>query len=273
MDRLLKQKHDALRDRLAEGGAAAIAYSGGADSALLLAVAADILGPSVLALRALTAAQPAGSGTDPRGFCRQRGIALEEFPLGECGIPGFLQNSPDRCYLCKRHLFEKAWGLARSRGFDRLCDGSNADDAHEDRPGSRALAELQVETPLADCGFAKADVRELSRALGLPTADQPSTPCLYTRFPIGQPLQPERLEAIAAAEGLLQQKGFDTVRVRAEGTGARIEVRADQVRRLMDEPLFSTLEAQLMELGFTAVTADPRGYRLGGAGHAAAQPQ
>ncbi len=273
MERLLKQKHDALRNRLSKGGGVAVAFSGGTDSALLLAVAADVRGGSALAVRALTPAQPAGPGADPREFCRQRGIALEEFPLEEQDIPGFLRNTPDRCYLCKRHLFERAWAIARSRGFGRLCDGSNADDAREDRPGNRAVAELKVETPLADCGFSKADVRELSRALGLPTAEQPSAPCLYTRFPTGQALQPERLGAIAAAEELLRQEGFDTVRVRAEGTGARIEVRADQVSRLMDGPLFGALEAQLLSLGFTAVAADPRGYRLGGAGQAPDQPQ
>lgn len=277
MDRSLQRKQGALEMRLEAAGPVAIAYSGGVDSTFLLSVAAEVLGDSVLALRALTPAQPDNPRADPREFCLQRDIALEEFPLGEEGIPGFMENPAERCYLCKRHLFEKAWGMARQRGLERLCDGSNADDCLEHRPGRRALEELQVATPLADCGLTKADVRELSRQRGLPTADQPAAACLYTRFPTGCPLQPERLEAIAAAEALLAQEGFADGRVRIEGSGARIEVRRDQVPRLASEEVSGPLREALQALGFTAVAIDPRGYRLGGAGSLAdpdeAQPQ
>lgn len=271
MNPLLQRKHDALAAWLEEARPLVIAYSGGVDSTFLLAMAAEVLGDSVVALRALTPAQPGSPQADPRDFCLRRGIALEEFSLNEEGIPGFMENPPDRCYLCKRQLFEKAWTLARQRGIERLCDGSNADDSREVRPGHQAVRELGVATPLADCGLTKKEIRELSRFMGLPTADQPAAACLYTRFPTGCPIQPDRLEAIAAAEELLAQGGFADGRVRIEGSGARIEVRRDQVPHLASDPASTALKAQLEALGFAKVTIDPRGYRLGGAGSLAVE--
>lgn len=264
MATLLTEKITALENWLRNAKRIALCYSGGVDSTLLLDVAFEILGGHVTALHALSPAQPATGNNNPVEFCRQRGIRLVEFPLGENGIPGFFDNPPERCYLCKRHLLEQAQALIPHPAGCVLCDGSIADDLQEDRPGRRAGEEWGVQSPLALCGFSKSDVRDFSRLRGLATWDAPSFTCLYTRFPFGTPLATEKLPVIEQAEQLLSQHGFSSVRVRAEGPAARIEVDPDQVARLRDWNLLPQLRA-ILEQGFKAAAIDGAGYQLGGA--------
>lgn len=261
----LDTKQRALEQRLKSLAPVAVAFSGGVDSTLLLAMAHQATNGRALAIAARTPAQPGGHGIDLKGFCAERGIPLIMFDLNEREIPGFMSNPAERCLLCKRSMMGRALEIARENGCRALCDGSNADDGQEDRPGKRALQELGIASPLAECGLTKQEVRALSRKLGLPTANLPSFTCLYTRFPTGRPLDPTLLGPLEQAERLLGNLGFQQVRARIEGPGLRLEVRPDQVARLQEVLREPGLPRQLRDLGFSSVRADPAGYRLGGA--------
>ena len=157
----------------------------------------------------------------------------------------------------------KLLDVARARGFVHICDGSNADDELDYRPGKRALAEFGILSPLADAGFGKDDVRALSRELGMAGWDRPASPCLASRIPYGSPITHEKLRVIAEAEDFLRTLGFGMVRVRHHGNLARIEVPKDDIARLMDEAKAGAIARHLKGLGFTWVCADLEGYRTG----------
>jgi len=259
----LDAKRDRLRDILAEIGSAAVAFSGGADSTCLLAEARDVLGRENVLAVTLT-----GSLFPPEDLHGANALAerldvehavLEQHPLE---VPGLADNPPDRCYLCKRALLRSVIDLAGTRGLAAVLDGSNADDARAHRPGTRALEELGVRSPLREAGLGKADVRALSRRLDLSTADRPPAPCLATRFPYGQPITEAALQRVAAAERRLHPLGYAVCRVRDHGEVARIEVPAEQVGRLVGRH-HARIVADLKALGYAYVTVDLEGYRSG----------
>lgn len=252
-----------LRRRIAQAGNLAVAFSGGVDSTLLLFVAHDVLGSHAVAFSAVSAAFPAREQAEARAFCAERGIEQVVVATHETEAPGYRANPPDRCYLCKRALFAALRAAARTRGFEVLADGTNLDDADDWRPGIRALGELDVTSPLRDAGLTKAEIRELSRELGLPTWDKPSCACLASRFPYGEPITDEGLARVDAAENWLADKGFEQVRVRVHGRVARIEVAEDAVAALACGPLRREADQALRELGFAYVALDLRGYRSG----------
>jgi uncharacterized protein len=261
---------DAAEERLArlQGGLrslgkAAVAFSGGVDSTLLLAVAHDVLGDGVVALTATPAWVSRQEAEEARAFCSARGIAQVELSVGIADVPGFVDNPPERCYLCKRTLFSAFLAAAHDRGIDTVADGSNVDDLGDFRPGLKALEELGIASPLRAAGLTKADVRELSRELGLPTADKPSAACLASRIPYGQAIDASTLARVDAAEGLLRRLGFAQVRVRAHGKVARIEVEPARIGRLMEPEVRRRVSRDLRELGFSYVTADLEGFRSG----------
>jgi uncharacterized protein len=191
------------------------------------------------------------------------GVRHIVFETSELGLPGFTGNPADRCYYCKRELFTRLREIAAQEGIAWVAHAAQADDLGDLRPGHRAAEELGVRAPLLEAGLTKDEIRELSRARGLATWDMPSMACLASRIPYGQTISVEKLRQVAEAERALREWGFKQVRVRHHGDTARIEVEADDVSRLGEEPLRGSVVEMLKALGFTYVTVDLEGYRTG----------
>ncbi len=244
-------------------GGAVVAFSGGADSALLAVEAGQILGPRALAVTADSPTLPRTELDHAKAFALKHGIRHESLQTREMESSSFVANDAYRCYHCKSELFQRMKGLALERGFAHLLFGAIGDDQGDWRPGMDAARELGVLAPLMQCGFTKADVRERSRQLGLETWDKPSSACLSSRFPTGRPISLQDLARVEKAENLLKSKGFKQCRVRLMDEAARIEVDLADLPRLMDEEIRGELLAGIKELGFRFVTADLEGFRSG----------
>mgnify|MGYP001502945328 CR=1 FL=1 len=248
-----------LLERLRRLQSVSVGFSGGADSALLLAAAKEALGGRVLALTAVTPYMVRQEIAGALALAAQLGVRHElvEMPMPE----GMDDNPPDRCYLCKHALYTRLIAVAQEHGFSPVLDGSNLDDLRDYRPGLRALGELGVTSPFLECGIGKEDVRRLARALGLPTWRKPTNTCLLTRLPFGRRVTMEDLQRIEEAERLLIDRGYDWVRVRCHGDLARIEVAPELRQRVLEEA--DLVIKDLEGLGFRYVTLDLRGYQLG----------
>ena len=262
----LQQRYDALRACLQEQARVAVAFSGGVDSTLLAKVTHDVLGSSMVALTAHLRSVPRTEFGQARTWCAEQGIRHLVLDYDELTIPGFAQNPANRCYLCKREVFGRLRDLATAEGMTYLVDGSNLDDEGDYRPGMRALAELGVRSPLRECGFSKAQVRELSRKLGLPAWNLPSAACLSSRFAYGETITAQKLERVGAAEEYLHGLGLDQLRVRIHGAGgelARIEVAPDDIERVAEPATRNRVVERLRALGFAYVSLDLAGFRSG----------
>ncbi|MBN1660328.1 MAG: ATP-dependent sacrificial sulfur transferase LarE [Anaerolineae bacterium] len=254
-----------LRDILSHYHRVAVAYSGGTDSAYLLAACADILGVErVLALTADSPLMPRAELAAARALARDLGVRHIVLPHDDLAVEGVVANPPDRCYQCKRARFERLLDVARGEGYPPLLHGENADDVGDYRPGSRAAEELGVGAPLRDAGLTKAQIRALSRARGLPTWDRPADACLASRFPYGTRLTREGLARVEAAEEALRAAWqVRQVRVRDHLPLARIEVAAADIARLAAPgPRQAAVDA-LRSLGYRYITLDLEGYRMG----------
>ena len=243
-----------------------VAFSGGVDSSVLLALAARTLGrDNVVAVLGVSPSLAAAERTGAHEVAALIGVSVVEIETREGERAAYVANGPDRCFHCKDELFSRIDSeVLRAHRLDAVAYGENADDVRRpDRPGSRAATDHAVLRPLADAGLAKGDVRGIARALGLPVADKPAAPCLASRIPHFEPVTPDKLEQIDRAESALRALGLTELRVRHHGDLARVELGTDDHRRAVEEPMRSSITAAVRQAGFRTVTVDPRGLQSG----------
>ena len=250
-----------LQQMLQEMHSCAIAYSGGVDSTFLITVAYETLGDRALAVTATSSTYPTRELKEAEQYAKTLGIRHVVIHPEELDIDGFSQNPSDRCYYCKKELFQKIQQIAKEHHLADVCDGSNADDASDYRPGAKARQELGVKSPLQDVGLTKQEIRELSRSMHLKTSEKPAFACLASRFPYGTTITEERLKQVEHAEEFLLSLGVHQCRVRYHDTIARIEVTPTDFSLVLSHA--AAIVKRFKELGFIYVTLDIEGYRTG----------
>ena len=286
-------KYQHLRNLLGSYGSCLVAYSGGVDSVFLAYVARDVLGAKCLAAIADSPSLPRRELDEALALAEQFNFPVRVVRTREFENPDYLANPNNRCYFCKHELFTELAPLAKTEGFSVLAYGENASDIGDYRPGAKAATEFQVRAPLKEAGLTKADIRQLSTSLGLPTADKPQMACLSSRIPYGEAVTPEKLKMIEAAENVLRDLGFYDVRVRHHvltsspklpgnpATGAapqsfsldpqqaasvhlaRIEVGPAEMQKLLANGASLKVVESLKRIGYGHVTLDLQGYRRG----------
>ena len=264
MDQSIEEKTTRLKEIFRSMGRVMVAYSGGVDSTFLLRMARESLGrENVIAVTALSPLYPDRELAEAKRMAQEMGVKHILIESNELEIEGFSKNPPNRCYFCKKELFEELKNLAQKEPVPYVVEGSTLDDEKDHRPGRRAIQEFGIRSPLQEAGFTKEEVRKLSHVLGLPTWDKPSFACLASRFPYGEEITPEGLKMVDEAEDFLFSLGFKQVRVRHYQNLARIEVYPEEMTRLLDGSLRETVVSRLKEIGYRYVTLDLQGFRSG----------
>jgi uncharacterized protein len=259
------EKEEALAEWLRARGRVAIGFSGGVDSAYLAVVARRTLGADdVLAIIGRSASYPAEQWATARRVADSFEVQVLELDTDELNDPRYAANPANRCYFCKTELWSKLVPAAAERGFLTVVDGTNADDVGGYRPGMQAAHENAVASPLAEVGFTKAEIRDRSRALGLPTWQQPASPCLSSRLPYGTGVTPERLRLVERAEHAVRELGITgDMRVRYHDDVARVELAPAELTFWLDPRRAESLRAAVSGAGFSRVALDLRGFRSG----------
>jgi TIGR00268 family protein len=259
----LHKKYTDLIELLKSYGSTAIAFSGGVDSTFLLYAAREALETSVVAVTATSLSFPQRELNEAKDFAAKHSIEHIIVASEELNIDGFSGNPKNRCYLCKTELFTKIKDIAKNKGIHTILEASNSDDNGDYRPGLLAVKELGILSPLRQIGFTKAEIRELSKKLDLPTWNKPSFACLSSRFPYGEHITPERLQMIDKAEQLLLDLGIWQVRVRFHDNLARIETDEAGFVLLLNPSVRNHVYGEFRKLGFNYVSLDLKGYRTG----------
>jgi uncharacterized protein len=257
------RKKQALLDNLRSLDSLIVAFSGGVDSTFLLAAAHEALGQKVLAVTAHSIIYPSSEVEEAVAFTKSRGIEHVLIASEASQLPEFIENPPERCYFCKKYLFERLREIAGQRGMRWIAHAANMDDFDDFRPGWKAAVEMGGIAPLVDARLTKEEIRSLSREMGLPTWDKPSMACLASRVPYGEPITETKLRMIGAAEKEIASHGFTQYRVRHHGPVARIELKASDMNKIMEPETRDRIVARLKELGFLYVTLDLEGYVTG----------
>jgi len=253
-----------LRDILRRTDGCAVAYSGGVDSSLVLAVAREVLGDRCLAVIATSSTYARRECEAAIDWVRRQGVPHVAIESEELDVPGFRENPPDRCYHCKKELFTKVKERALAHGLRHVADGTNADDAGDYRPGMRAARELGVLSPLKEAGLTKDDIRAIAReAYRLPMADKPAMACMASRFPYGSAITRETLEQVERVEAFLAERGFAVCRARHHGWVLRLELGPREMALIQRPEVREACVALAKAQGFTYVTVDLEGYRTG----------
>lgn len=259
----MEDKLQLLKALIKELDSVIVAFSGGVDSTFLLKVAKDVLGDKVLAVTALSAVQIESEMEETKSIAADLNAEHIIIETNEMENEDYVSNPVNRCYHCKHILYTDILKVAAENNIKYVIEGTNSDDTYDYRPGLKALRELEILSPLKQCGISKDEIREFSRKMGLKTSAKPALACLSSRIPYGTRITEDKLRRIDKAESFLRSEGFFQVRVRDHGEVARIELDPESIPNIINNNFYKTISDKLKEFGYTYVALDLDGYSMG----------